>query len=176
MFTPDPIQRHAGPPASSTPLRDYLNSQPPGVDAGYAVLPRNLVEAMPLAWQQQLTHLLAEFHRSVAHLGWPVYRVVPSRRERLVDLDEDQLAEVGAIMEIDSDGDVVYRDRNGKRIEDPENQTVLVSVLDPIPANLANANQSTPPRGFAAPQFPQPPRQQPYPHSGPLPVQAPPQR
>ncbi|NUT99111.1 MAG: hypothetical protein HOY78_44620, partial [Saccharothrix sp.] len=64
----------------------------------------------------------------------------------------------------------------GKRIEDPENQTVLVSVLDPIPANLANANQSTPPRGFPAPQFPQPPRQQPYPHSGPLPVQAPPQR
>ncbi|RKT52736.1 hypothetical protein [Saccharothrix australiensis] len=167
MFTPDPIQRHAGPPASSTPLRDYLSALPPGVDGSYAVLPRSLAEMMPLPWQQQMAHLLAEFHRTYAHLGWPVYRVVPSRRERLVDLDEDQLAEVGVIMEIDADGDVVYRDRAGKRIDDPEQRVVLVSVLDPIPGNYANANQNTPARGFPAPP-------QPYPQSGPLPVPPPP--
>ncbi|GGP61545.1 hypothetical protein [Saccharothrix coeruleofusca] len=188
MFTPDPIQRPAGPPASTTPTRDYLSSQPPGVDQHYAVLPRSLVEAMPLPWQQQMAHLLAEFHRSYAHLRWPVYRVVPSRRERLVDLDEDQLAEVGAIAEIDSDGELVYRDRYGKRIEDPENRVVLVSCLDPIPAEFANATQNTPPRGFPPQGHPQPgphPGSHPGPHpgpyqgppSGPLPVppQAPPQ-
>ncbi|MEV0681104.1 hypothetical protein AB0I60_31760 [Actinosynnema sp. NPDC050436] len=169
MFTPDPIQRHAGPPASSTPLRDYLSALPPGVDGSYAVLPRSLVEAMPLPWQQQMTHLMAEFHRSFAHLGWPVYRVIPSRRERLVDLDEEQLAEVGAIMEIDADGELVYRDRSGTRIDDPENRVVLVSVLDPIPGDYANANQNTPARGFPVPQ-------QPHPISGPLPVQSPHQR
>ncbi|MEU4807325.1 hypothetical protein [Actinosynnema sp. NPDC023587] len=169
MFTPDPIQRHAGPPASSTPVRDYLSALPPGVDGAYAVLPRSLVEAMPLPWQQQMTHLLAEFHRSFAHLGWPIYRVTPSRRERLVDLDEEQLAEVGAIMEIDADGELVYRDRAGTRIDDPENRVVLVSVLDPIPGDYANANQNTPARGFPVPH-------QQHPQSGPLPVQSPHQR
>ncbi|MBY8849106.1 hypothetical protein [Saccharothrix longispora] len=173
MFNHDPIQRHAGPPASSTPTRDYLNTRPPGVDEGYAVLPRSLVEAMPLPWQQQMAHLLADFHRTYGHLNWPLYRVVPSRRERLVDLDEEQLAEVGAIVEIDADGELVYRDRTGKLIADPERQTVLVSVLDPIPGEYANANQNTPPRGF-----PQPPAvpQPAYPQSGPLPVQQAPGR
>lgn len=154
MFNPDPIQRPAGPPASSTPLRDYLSSQPPGVDEGYAVLPRALLEAMPLPLQQHMTHLLAEFHRAYAHLKWPVYRVVPSRYEKLVDLDEDQLAEVGALMEIDSDGELVYRQRNGVRIDDAEERTVLVSCLDPIPSEHANANRNTPPHGFPQSTFP----------------------
>jgi hypothetical protein len=148
MFTPEPIQPHLGPPASSTPMRDYLSSPHPGVSDGYVVLPASLVEAMPLPWQQAMTQILAEFHQTFGHLGWPEYRVVPSRRERLVNLDEDQLAEVGAIVEIDADGELVYRERNGKRIDDPENTEVLVSCLDPIPSLHMNANQDTPPRGF----------------------------
>jgi len=64
---------------------------------------------------------------------WPTYRVVPSRYEKLVDLDEDQLAEVGAMVEIDADGEVVYRDRVGRVIEHPDQTTVLVACLDPIP-------------------------------------------
>jgi hypothetical protein len=124
MYNPDP----------RNPLRDYLeSSRKPGVSQGYVVLPRSLAEGMPLPWQQQMAHLL---------------RVVPSRRERLVDLDEEQLAEVGCFVEIDVDGELVYRERNGKRIEDPENQTVLVSCLDPIPGQHQNANQDTPPRGI----------------------------
>ncbi|AHH94440.1 hypothetical protein GCM10010174_20850 [Kutzneria viridogrisea] len=132
-YTPEPIPRPAGRPASSTPLRDYLEAASHGVDSGYAVLPRSLVESMPLPWQQQMAHLLAEFHSAFDHLSWPVYRVVPSRYERLVDLDEDQLAEVGCLMEIDADGEIVYRHRDGKRIDNPEETTVLVSCLDPIP-------------------------------------------
>src|SRR5690606_2121879 len=92
MFSDTPIPRHSGPPASNTPLRDYLTGTRPGVDDGYVVLPRSLVESMPLPWQQHMVHLLAEFHQAYGHLTWPVYRVVPSRYERLVDLDEDQLA------------------------------------------------------------------------------------
>ncbi|GLZ35848.1 hypothetical protein Lesp02_80350 [Lentzea sp. NBRC 105346] len=151
MFTPDPIPRPSGPPASSTPIRDYCAGGRPGVDPSYVVVPRSLAETMPLPWQQQMTHLLAEFHRAYGHLSWPAYRVVPSRHERLVDLDEDQLAEVGVIMEIDSDGELVYRERTGKLIENAEDRTVLVSCLDPIPQSYANANQSTPPRGFPQP-------------------------
>jgi hypothetical protein len=69
-----------------------------------------------------------------------------------VDLDEDQLAEVGYIAEIDVDGELVYRERTGRRIDNPEDTEVLVSVLDPIPGDYRNANEDTPPRGFPAQQ------------------------
>lgn len=133
MFTPDPIQRHAGPPASSAPLHDYFSSPRPGADANYVVLPRSLMEAMPLPWQQHMNYLLSEFHQAFSHVGWPFYRVQPSRREKLVDLDEEQLAEVGFLVEIDADGEFVYRDRTGRVVEQPADMTVLVSCLDPIP-------------------------------------------
>ncbi len=133
MFTPDPIPRSGRPPASSTPLRDFLEQRPPGVDQGYAVLPRSLAEGMPLPWQQQMVRLLAEFHQMHGQLNWPVYRVVPSRYEKLVDLDEEQLAEVGVLVEIDGDGELVYRERTGKRIVNAAEAEVLVSCLDPIP-------------------------------------------
>jgi hypothetical protein len=150
-FTPEPIPRPAGRPASSTPLSDYLNSTTQGVDAGYAVLPRSLVESMPLPWQQQFATMIAQFHQAYAHLQWPVYRVVPSRYERLVDLDEEQLAEAGYLMEIDSDGEIVYRTRSGTLVENPEQTTALVSVLDPIPHNRHGRVE---PGGMAPPQTP----------------------
>jgi len=155
VFTPDPIPRPAGPPASSAPVRDYLAAPRPGTDAGYVVLPRSLAEAMPLPWQQQMAYLLSEFHQAFSHVTWPTYRVVPSRHEKLVDLDEEQLAEVGAMVEIDTDGDVVYRDRSGRIIEHPESKTVLVACLDPIPL----PQPGSPAAGSGAPQpGPLPPR------------------
>jgi hypothetical protein len=58
-------------------------------------------------------------------------------------------------MEIDSDGEIVYRTRNGTQVENPEQTTALVSVLDPIPNNrqgrvepAALSQQPTPPGGF----------------------------
>jgi hypothetical protein len=138
-YTSDPIARPSGPPASATPLTDYLASVRNGVDPGYIVLPRSLAEAMPLPWQQQLAHLLFELQHAYGHLPWPVYRVVPSRPERLADLDEDQLAEVGCLVEIDGDGELRYRDRDGRVIENPEQHEVLVSCVDPIQRSRATA-------------------------------------
>lgn len=128
----DPSSRPVGRPASATPLRDYLSSVRNGVDPGYIVLPRSLAESMPLPWQQQMAHLLFELQRTYGHLPWPVYRVVPSRAERLADLDEEQLTEVGCLVEIDGDGELRYRDRDGRVIENPEQHEVLVSCIDPI--------------------------------------------
>ena len=133
-------------------LPDYLRAPHPGTTESYVVLPKSLVEAMPLPWQSAMTQILQEFHQAFAHLDWPEYRVVPSRREKLVNLDEEQLAEVGYIVEIDVDGELVYRERSGRRIDNPEDTEVLVSVMDPIPADFRNANQDTPPRGFPAQQ------------------------
>lgn len=133
MFTPDPIPRPTGPPASSTPLSDYLAAAEHGVDSGYAVLPRSLAESMPLPWQQQMRNLLAELHQAYGYLQWPTYRVVPARYERVADLDEDQLAEIGCTVEVGDDGELEYRMRDGHRIESPDTYQVLVSCLDPIP-------------------------------------------
>lgn len=132
-YPSEPIPRPAAPPLPVAPLREFLASVRHGVDAGYLVLPRSLVESMPPAWQQQFAHLLGELHQAYGHLPWPVYRVVPSRPERLADLDEEQLAEVGCLVEIDGDGELRYRDRDGRVIENPEQHEVLVSCLDPIP-------------------------------------------
>jgi hypothetical protein len=133
-------------------LPNYLRAPHPGTTDSYVVLPKSLLGAMPLPWQNAMAQILQEFHQAFAHLDWPEYRVIPSRREKLVNLDEDQLAEVGYLVEIDVDGELVYRERTGRRIDNPEDTEVLVSVLDPIPGDHRNANQDTPPRGFPAQQ------------------------
>ena len=135
MFASDPIPRPAGPPASSTPLRDHLACAQRGVNEGYVVLPRSLAEAMPLPWQQQMAYLIGELHQTYGDLPWPLYRVVPCRTERLVDLDEGQLTEAGYVLEIDADGELVYHDQTGAVVPDPHSREILVSCLDPIPRN-----------------------------------------
>jgi hypothetical protein len=132
VYASDPISRPTGQPASATPLRDHLELAKLGVDQGYVVMPRSLAEEMPLPWQQQMAYLIDELHKTYGDLPWPVYRVVPSRVERLVDLDESQLAEAGYLLEIDSSGELVYRDRNDTVVSDPQTREVLVSCLDPI--------------------------------------------
>jgi len=69
-------------------VRDYLATPRPGADVGYVVVPRSLAEAMPLPWQQHMAYLLSEFHQAFSHITWPTYRVVPSRYEKLVDLED----------------------------------------------------------------------------------------
>ena len=113
-------------------LRDHLERAKLGVDESYVVLPRSLAESMPLPWQQQMAYLLDELHRTYDDVPWPIYRVVPSRAERLVDLDESQLAEAGYLLEIDSSGELVYRDRNDSVVSDPQSTKVLVPCPDPI--------------------------------------------
>ncbi|MGH3766934.1 MAG: hypothetical protein ACRDS0_04455 [Pseudonocardiaceae bacterium] len=132
MYASEPISRPAGRPVPASPLRDHLELAKLGVDEGYVVVPRSLAEGMPLPWQQQMAYLLDELHKTHGDLPWPVYRVVPSRVERLVDLDEAQLAEAGYLLEIDSSGELVYRDRDDAVVPDPQSTQVLVSCPDPI--------------------------------------------
>jgi hypothetical protein len=147
LFGAPQLPRQSARPASSTPLADQLSRGYPGVDPGYVVLPRSIAEGMSLPWQQQMAELLAQFHEQHSRLSWPIYRVVPSRYEKLVDLDEEQLAEAGYLVEIDSDGEMIYRERNGRKVDEPRTTTVLVSCLDPIPR---------PARRQAAPPAPAP--------------------
>ncbi|GAA5128603.1 hypothetical protein [Haloechinothrix salitolerans] len=142
-FAAAPLPRHAGPPASSTPLADQLARGGPGVTDAYVVLPRSIAEDMPLPWQRQMASVLGQFHHMHRELSWPKYRVLPSREEKLTDLDEEQLAEAGYTVEMDDNGDLVYRERSGRRVEDPEATTVLVTCLDPVLSESSLRRQQT---------------------------------
>jgi hypothetical protein len=113
---------------------------------------------MSLPWQQQMAALLAQFHQEHGRLAWPVYRVVPSRYEKLVDLDEEQLAEAGYLVEIDIEGEMVYRERSGRKVDDPRGTTVLVSCLDPIPRPAGR--RAAPPQPPPTLEAPSPPAAQ----------------
>ena len=120
-------------PASTTPLRDYLDRPSRGATQDYLVVPRSLAQSMPLRWQQVFTGLLADLHDAYGDLEWPEYRVVPSRWEPLSDLDEDQLASAGFLADLGPDGELVYRDSADRVVEDPEHREVLAPVDDPLP-------------------------------------------
>jgi hypothetical protein len=120
-------------PASTTPLQDYLDRPALGAGEDYLVVPRSLAQSMPLRWQQVFVGLLADLHDAYADQPWPEYLVVASRRERLVDLDEEQLAAAGYVADIGPDGALEYRDSADRVVPDPENQRVLAPVTDPLP-------------------------------------------
>jgi hypothetical protein len=120
-------------PASTTPVADYLDRPAPGATPDHLVVPRSLAQSMPLRWQQVFVGLLADLHDAYAHLPWPEYVVVPSRWERLTDLDEDQLAAAGYLADLGPDGELEYRDAADRPVADPESHRVLAPVDDPLP-------------------------------------------
>lgn len=120
-------------PASTTPVQDYLDRPSRGATDDHLVVPRSLAQSMPLRWQQVFVGLLADLHDAYGHLPWPDYRVIPSRWELLVDLDEEQLATVGYHTDLGPDGELEYRDANEELVSAPERHRVLAPVDDPLP-------------------------------------------
>lgn len=131
-------------PASTTPVRDYLDRPSPGAAENYLVVPRSLAQSMPLRWQQVFVGLLADLHDAYADLPWPDYRVVPSRWERLVDLDEEQLTAAGYLAELGPEGELEYRDVADHPVADPANHRVLAPVDDPLPPASAGRVEPRP--------------------------------
>ena len=119
------------PPASTTPVQDYLDRRAPGATEDHLVVPRALAQSMPLRWQQVFVGLLADLHDAYAHLPWPDYKVVPSRWERLVDLDEEQLTAAGYVSDLGPDGELEFRD--AADVVAQAEQRVLAPVDDPLP-------------------------------------------
>lgn len=124
----------ASTPASTTPVHDYLERSAPGASENYLVVPRSLAQSMPLRWQQVFVGLLADLHDAYGDLSWPEYRVAPSRWERLVDLDEEQLAGAGYVADLGPDGELEYRDAQDRAVDEPATLQVLAPVTDPLPA------------------------------------------
>lgn len=123
-------------PRTTTPVRDYLDRGAPGATTDYLVLPRSLLQSMPLRWQQTFVGMLADLHDAYAEVGWPEYRVTAARRQALQDLDDEQLAAVGVVGDLDADGRLVFRPAGAGGDPDseiPGTRTVLAPVPDPVP-------------------------------------------
>ncbi len=126
-----PTEPHV--PASTTPLRDYLDLPSRGATEDHLVIPRSLAQSMPLRWQQIFVGLLTDLHDAYGDLPWPDYQVVPSRWEVLVDLDERQLAAAGYFADLGSNGELEYRDAADRVVVDPARHRVLAPVRDLLP-------------------------------------------
>lgn len=117
-------------------VAEYLRHPQPGLstDGQYVVLPRVALERLAPAIQQQVVSALALVHAQMARTPWPLYRVVPCTRQRLRDLDEQQLRTVGVMPEVDYLGALVYRDMStGKLLTDESlDRYVLVPTTDPL--------------------------------------------
>lgn len=131
-------------PASTTPVQDYLDRSAPGATADHLVVPRSLAQSMPLRWQQVFVGLMADLHDAYGHLPWPDYRVVPSRWELLVDLDEEQLASAGFHADLGQDGELEYRDAAEALVENPDRHRVLAPITDPLPPTSAGRVEPRP--------------------------------
>ncbi|MFC4946839.1 hypothetical protein [Pseudonocardia sp. GCM10023141] len=131
-------------PSSTTPVQDYLDRPAPGATENHLVVPRSLAQSMPLRWQQVFVGLMADLHDAYGHLPWPDYKVIPSRWELLVDLDEEQLAAAGYHADLGADGDLEYRDAAERLVTDAEHRRVLAPVLDPLPEAAAGRVEPRP--------------------------------
>ncbi len=129
--------------ASTTPVQDYLDRPSRGATVDHLVVPRSLAQSMPLRWQQVFVGLLADLHDAYGHLPWPDYQVIPSRWERLVDLDEEQLAEAGYVADLAPDGTLEYRDA-ADNVVDATHHRVLAAVTDPLPPAAAGRVEPRP--------------------------------
>lgn len=134
---PTSTRQAASQPSSGAPIRDFAAARPPmlSADGNYVVLPvRVAAEMMTLPWQQQLAGLLDQFTQEHAHAPWPVYQVTPCAYQYVANLGPEQQQACGVMADIDSEGDLVYRQvEGGSRIEHPEQRQVLApQSYDPL--------------------------------------------
>jgi hypothetical protein len=132
-------------PASTTPLRDYLDRPVPGATEDHLVIPRSLAQSMPLRWQQVFVGLVQDLHDAYGHLDWPEYKVTPCRWDVLVDLDEQQAMAAGYVAELGPDGQLEYREaQTDEPVEDAAHHRVLAPVDDPLPPASAGRVEPRP--------------------------------
>jgi hypothetical protein len=122
---------------STTRIADYLDAMSrPGtsLDNRYVVLPRIVLEHLPVALLREMVGLLSRMHEMAAELPWPQsYRVEAIRWRSLTGLDETQLRELGIIAELDWNGDLIHRDENTGRPLTSAQLTHPIAELCPDP-------------------------------------------
>ena len=102
--------------------------------SSYQVLPRVLMQSMPLEWQERMVACLTEIREAFQHVEQPEsYEVKPCRWAAPEDMPRDQLAKYGVdvIADPHEDDDVQWY-YDGDEIE-PWQRVVPIPVEDPLP-------------------------------------------
>lgn len=106
--------------------------------SSYQVLPRVLMQSMPLDWQHRMVACLEEMRAAFEHVEKPdSYKVEPVQWAAPSDLTDAQLRLVGVTQDPadpDDEDDVttVYHDRDGNEL-DSYRECVPLPVSDPLP-------------------------------------------
>lgn len=114
--TNGPIHRHFG--------LSYSN---------YLVLPRTLLQSMPLEWQERAVALLDELAAAFSHVEQPdCYEVTAAREVTYSDLTDEQMEQLGVERSGDDNEDgPTFHDSLGDEHDGWE--SVLLPVADPVP-------------------------------------------
>jgi hypothetical protein len=125
-------------PSSTRPVADCLAAQRRGIspDGRYVVLPRVVLEQLPLPLQNRLAAVLAEVHQHLPEQT-PIYRVYPAVWKQISSLAPEELREAGLEAELGADGEVVYRSATtGQPLTEQDiQQHVMTTVHDPLQAD-----------------------------------------
>ena len=110
--------------------------------ANYLVLPRTLLQSMPLRWQHQLTTLLDDLQAAFAHIPQAqAYQVTAAEEREVSDLTPAELQAAGVSIEEPGRNHADPEDwplptwhdtRTGHELQPWER--VLIPVTDPVPA------------------------------------------
>ncbi|WP_371484831.1 hypothetical protein [Kitasatospora sp. NBC_00315] len=105
--------------------------------ANYLVVPRTLMQSMPVGWQQRAVACLTELDAAFAHVARAeAYDVIPATVREAGELTDPELRAAGVSVERhDEDGGELdeprLRDRDGEEL--PGHEYVLLPGTDPVP-------------------------------------------
>ncbi len=101
--------------------------------SSYQVLPRVLMQSMPVAWQRQMVGLLEQLRDAFSHLEQAgAYDVQAAIEVEAGELTPAQMKATGVTREEDEENDeTVYRDAEGDELR--YDSRVLVRVAEPLP-------------------------------------------
>ncbi len=117
--------------------------------ANYMVLPRTLLQSMPLAWQTQFVELLEDLHAGYPDVEIPDYEVTTVRDSYVGELTSDEMKLLGitrgdAAAEPDEAGDAACYDKTGREL------TIHDHVGVPVPDTMPHYKRSYLPPDEAA--------------------------
>lgn len=105
--------------------------------SNYQVLPRTLMQSMPLAWQQRMVACLHELAAAYAHLPQAeAYEVHAATEHILNEMTESQLYAAGIEVEGDDECGPTAETRYHRREDGAEldgHHRVLLRTADPVP-------------------------------------------
>ncbi|MFI1161425.1 hypothetical protein [Streptomyces sioyaensis] len=125
-----PIKTHP----TDGPVQDWFSLS----YTNYQVIPRTLMQSMPIEWQERMVACLAELAEAYQHLPQAeVYKVEAAREQIVEEMTSDQLHAAGIEVENDDTDygpgpETTYHSTaDGRELD--RHERVLLPAVDPVP-------------------------------------------